>query len=89
MRWDGIKEESICLSVGLVTSGPMRFGVKSLSMEMSILRLIIIKKKRKYFLGWMVIQVRKRKISKNFILIIRGILLMNCTGIMATKDKKI
>jgi hypothetical protein len=58
-------------------------------MEMNIQQLIIIKKKRRYFSGWMDIQVKKRKINKNFILIIREIFLMICTGITLMKEKKI
>jgi hypothetical protein len=83
MRLAGISEGNICLSVESVILGRMKSGARLLEMEMNILRLIIIIMIRKCFLAWIVIQVKKRKISKNFIHIIKEISLMNCT--MGTK----
>jgi hypothetical protein len=83
MRLAGISEGNICLSVESVILGRMKSGARLLEMEMNILRLIIIIMIRKCFLAWIVIQVKKRKISKNFIRIIKEISLMNCT--MGTK----
>ena len=83
MRLAGISEGKICSSVESVILGRMKSGARLLEMEMNILRLIIIIMIRKCFLAWIVIQVKKRKISKNFIHIIKEISLMNCT--MGTK----
>ncbi len=82
MRLAGISEGNICSSVESMILGRMKSGARLLEMEMNILRLIIIMI-RKCFLAWIVIQVKKRKISKNFIRIIKEISLMNCT--MGTK----